>query len=241
MSFVNVVAASITNGLWPPTVVASSLPKEAVDDSDILMCPLPVIFVNSNWPLRILLPVPSFLVTLVEKLPLSDLSADILEVIAVTLVEKLPLSDCKASTLASSVVNLVEILELSAVIRVEKLELSAVILVEKLELSAVILVENEAESTCRASTLASSVLNLVCIELDNTFKLGTDMPETLRLPNEPVEVAEPLIIWFAIGNSIVPLSRLSFNTSTPVASFSCRLNLNPLSLLPASSFTIENP
>ena len=69
-----------------------------------LMFPLAVIFVNSNSPASILLPLPSFLVTLVEKLPLSD---------------------CKASTFASSVVNLVLMEELSEVILVEKLELSA--------------------------------------------------------------------------------------------------------------------
>ena len=50
-----------------------------------LMFPLAVIFVNSNSPASILLPVPSFFVTLVEKLPLSIFRF-------VTLVEKLALS-----------------------------------------------------------------------------------------------------------------------------------------------------
>ena len=70
--------------------------KEPVDDNDILICPLPVIFVNSNWPLSILLPVPSFFVTHVEKLPLSafrlvtrvERTESVFK--SVTLVEKLP-------------------------------------------------------------------------------------------------------------------------------------------------------
>ena len=69
-------------------VVAETLPKEPVDDNDILICPLPVIFVNSNSPLSILLPVPSFFVTLVEKLPLSAFKF-------VTRVENEALSACK--------------------------------------------------------------------------------------------------------------------------------------------------
>ena len=40
-------------------VVAETLPKDPVEDNDILICPLPVMFVNSNSPLRILLEVAS--------------------------------------------------------------------------------------------------------------------------------------------------------------------------------------
>ena len=102
------------------------------------ICPLPVIFVNSNSPFKILLEVASlnvsraaneelFVVTLVEKLPLSIFKL-------VTRVENEPLSVFKFVT------------------RVEKLPLSVfmfVTLVEKLPLSVfkfVTLVDNEAES-----------------------------------------------------------------------------------------------
>ena len=57
----------------------------------------------------------------------------------------------------------------------------------------VILVEKLPESVCKASTLASSVVSLVDIEDDIILISGCDNPATLKLPKEPVDVAEPLM------------------------------------------------
>ena len=69
---------------FPPPIVAFP-PMVNVEVEEPLMFPLAVIFVKGSSPLSILLPVPSFLVTLVEKLPESVFKF-------VTLVEKLELS-----------------------------------------------------------------------------------------------------------------------------------------------------
>ena len=101
----NTIAIAVA---WSMTLVSCSkiLPSERISPL-ALMFPLAVIFVNSNSPASTLLPVPSFLVTLVEKLPLSAFRL-------VTLVEKLPLSVFKPDILDVIAVNLIDTLELSA-------------------------------------------------------------------------------------------------------------------------------
>ena len=107
--------------------------------------------------MRILLPVPSFFVTLVEKLPLSAFRF-------VIRVEKLPLSVFRLVT------------------RVEKLELSAVILVANEEL----LLSISAAKLALATAKAPLMFEAICAEplinvLDNSDSAVVNLSEILAL------------------------------------------------------------